>query len=126
MEVHQHSNGLADDERDPHSRVAIVPVEEATHKPSQRNLRPPQKKKKERFIGLKCVRARDYGEGGEWELSYLSHHPHKGPNSEHLEWNTHQVLKHKERYKNANCSNVSGVKCPIRFCPITHLLRAHS
>lgn len=44
MEIHQHSNGLADDERDPHSGVAIVPVEEATHKPSQRNLR--QKKKK--------------------------------------------------------------------------------
>lgn len=39
MEIHQHSDGLADDERDPHSSVAIVPVEEATHKQSQRNLR---------------------------------------------------------------------------------------
>lgn len=43
MEIHQHSDGLADDERDPHGGVAVVTVEEATHEPSQRNLRPKKK-----------------------------------------------------------------------------------
>lgn len=39
MEIHQHRNGLPNDEREPDGRVAVVPVQVATHKPSQRNLR---------------------------------------------------------------------------------------
>lgn len=38
VDVHQHSDGLANDERDPHSGVAIVSSQESTHKPSQGNL----------------------------------------------------------------------------------------
>lgn len=38
MEVHQHGDGLADDERDPHGSVAIDPVQVPAHKQGQRNL----------------------------------------------------------------------------------------
>lgn len=38
MEVHQHGDGLADDERDPHGSVAIDPVQVPAHKQRQRNL----------------------------------------------------------------------------------------
>lgn len=38
MDIHQHSNRLANDERDPHGSVSIVSIQEATNKPSQRNL----------------------------------------------------------------------------------------
>ena len=61
MEIHQHGNRLADDERDPHSGVAIVPVEEATHKPRQRNLR------QEEPAGCECACVCDTGEGEERE-----------------------------------------------------------
>lgn len=66
MDVHQHSDRLADDERDPHGSVAIVAIQETTHKPSQRNL---------------------------------SHHSHKGPQSKHLQRNTHQVLVEEGRHQ---------------------------
>lgn len=39
MDIHQHSDRLANDERDPHSCVAIVSIQETPHKPSQRNLK---------------------------------------------------------------------------------------
>lgn len=38
VEVHQHSDGLADDEWDPHGSVAIDPVQVPAHKQRQRNL----------------------------------------------------------------------------------------
>ncbi|TNN63809.1 hypothetical protein EYF80_026011 [Liparis tanakae] len=39
MDVHQHGDRLADDERDPHHGVAVISIQETTHEPSQRNLR---------------------------------------------------------------------------------------
>lgn len=39
MDVHQHGNGLANDEWDPHCSVAIVSIQETAHDPSQRNLK---------------------------------------------------------------------------------------
>lgn len=39
MDVHQHGDGLSNDEWDPHSRVAVVSVQEATYEQSQRNLK---------------------------------------------------------------------------------------
>ena len=38
VHVHEHGHRLADDQRHPHRRVAIVTVEEAAHEPSQGNL----------------------------------------------------------------------------------------
>lgn len=38
MNVHQHSDRLSNNERHPHGCIAIVPIQVATHKPSQRNL----------------------------------------------------------------------------------------
>lgn len=38
VDIHQHSDRLANDEREPHGGVAIVSSQESTHKPSQRNL----------------------------------------------------------------------------------------
>lgn len=38
MDIHQHSDGLPDDERHPHGGVAVVSIEETAHEPSQRNL----------------------------------------------------------------------------------------
>lgn len=42
MDVHQHCHRLADDEWDPHGSIAIDSIQEATHKPSQRNLEGPE------------------------------------------------------------------------------------
>lgn len=39
VDVHQHSNGLSDDQRHPHGGVAIVSIQVAAHEPRQRNLR---------------------------------------------------------------------------------------
>lgn len=39
MDIHQHGDRLANDERDPHSSVAIVSIQETAHKPCQRNLK---------------------------------------------------------------------------------------
>lgn len=51
MDIHQHSDRLANDEWDPHSSVAIVSIQEPAHKPSQRNL------KAWRFRGLEvCLK----------------------------------------------------------------------
>lgn len=58
MDVHQHGNGLANDERDPHCGVAIVSIQETAHNPSQRNL------KGWRFRGLSLVDGEQWLKGG--------------------------------------------------------------
>lgn len=47
VEVHQHGDGLADDERDPHGSVAIDPVQVPAHKPRQGNLEEEEKEEEE-------------------------------------------------------------------------------
>lgn len=39
MDIHQHGDRLANDERDPHSGVAVVSIQETAHEPSQGNLK---------------------------------------------------------------------------------------
>lgn len=75
VDVHQHGDGLADDERDPHGGVSVDSVQVAAHKERQRDLQ--QEEEAEmlwmwRYEGW--VRNR---EGG--DVTYLSHHSHEGP-----------------------------------------------
>lgn len=40
MDVHEYSDGLSDDQRDPHHRVAVVTSQEAAHEQGKWNLKP--------------------------------------------------------------------------------------
>lgn len=40
VDIHEHSDGLTDDQRDPDRRVAIVTSQEAAHEHGERNLKP--------------------------------------------------------------------------------------
>lgn len=91
VDVHEHGDGLADDERDPHGGVPVDPVQVAAHEQRQRNLQ-----------GEELQVRRCGGRAGAWgrlggETTYLGHHPHEGPQAEHPQRNAHQVLENGEK-----------------------------
>lgn len=60
VDIHQHGDGLADDERDPHGGVSVDSVQVAAHEQRQRNLQGRRCRRRSRRSGGCDMRA----EGG--------------------------------------------------------------
>lgn len=92
VDVHQHGDGLTDDERHPHGRVSVDSFQVSAHEQRQGNLRGGQEEGT-----LQTRRDLNGIYGGRGDVTYLSHHSHEGPQSEHPQRNAHQELDHEEK-----------------------------
>lgn len=93
VDIHQHGDGLADDERHPHGGVSVVSVQVAAHEERQGNLRGEEE---EGTLQTRRCEGR-VGKRGRGDVTYLSHHSHEGPQPEHPQRNTHQELDNEEK-----------------------------
>lgn len=90
VDVHQHGDGLADDERHPHGGVSVDSVQVAAHEERQGDLRGEKGTLQRRGCEGRL------GKRGRGDVTHLSHHSHEGPEPEHPQGNAHQELDNKE------------------------------